>query len=162
MFTLNATVRCIALITSIATLPMAVPTLQGSTPADDKEMRDYRLTMDKVQKYVAAATAMRADAKSSQCLKENNVSAAPTLDAFEKKFNNCPSAVAHVKDAGLAPREMMVMTAVLVGGVMMAGMKKAGQLPKYPAFISPENAAFIEKNAEKLAPMLQPLMKPEK
>jgi hypothetical protein len=162
MFTLSAAVRRVALSTLVATLSTAIPPLQGGTPADDKEMRDYRLTMDKVRKYVAAATAMQADAKTSQCLKENEAGAAPTLDAFEKKFNNCPGAAARVKEAGLAPREMMVMTAVLLGGVMMAGMKKAGQLTKYPAFISPENAAFIEKNSEKLAPMLQPLMKSEK
>jgi hypothetical protein len=44
----------------------------------------------------------------------------------------------------------------------MAGMKKAGQTPKYPDFISPENAAFFEKNADTLEPMLQPLMKSER
>jgi hypothetical protein len=41
------------------------PALQGGTPTDDKEMRDYRLTIDKVQKFVAAATAIQADAKAS-------------------------------------------------------------------------------------------------
>jgi hypothetical protein len=164
MFTLNARARSLALFTSIATLSIALPPLQGGTPADDKEMRDYRLTMDKAQKYVAALTAIQADAKSTQCpkeLKKNDLKAAPTLDAFEKKFTSCPGAVAHVKEAGLAPREIMIMSTVLLGGAMLAGVKKAGQLKEYPAFISPENAAFLEKNAEKLGPMLEPLMKSE-
>jgi soluble cytochrome b562 len=73
MFTLSAAVRRVALSTLVATLSTAIPPLQGGTPADDKEMRDYRLTMDKVRKYVAAATAMQADAKTSQCLKETRL-----------------------------------------------------------------------------------------
>ena len=101
MFILNTALRSIALPTLLATLSMAVTPLRAGTPADDKEMRDYRLTMEKVQKYVTAATAIQADSKATRCMKENELSSAPSLDAFEKKFNNCPSAVAIVKGAGL-------------------------------------------------------------
>ncbi len=162
MFILNTALRSIALPTLLATLSMAVTPLRAGTPADDKEMRDYRLTMEKVQKYVTAATAIQADSKASQCMKENELGKAPSLDAFEKKFNNCPSAVAIVKGAGLAPRELMVISAVLLSGMMLVGMKKAGQIQKYPPSISPENAAFLEKNADKIGPMIQPLMKSDK
>jgi hypothetical protein len=40
-------------------------------------MRDYQLTMDKVRKYAAAA--MQADAKTSQCPREDDVGTALTL-----------------------------------------------------------------------------------
>jgi hypothetical protein len=72
---------------------MAVPPLAAGTSADDEEMRDYRLTMDKLRKFVAVGTALQADSK-------RNSAAAP-------------GAVARVKEAGMAPREVRVMTAVL-------------------------------------------------
>jgi hypothetical protein len=42
---------------------MAVPPLAAGTSADDEEMRDYRLTMDKLRKFVAVGTALQADSK---------------------------------------------------------------------------------------------------
>ena len=41
---------------------------------------------------------------------------------------------------------------------MFVGMKKAGNIKEYPSSISPENAAFIEQNYDKLQGMLAPLM----
>jgi hypothetical protein len=49
--------------------------------------------------------AMQADTKTSRYFDENEVGAAPTLDALEKKFHKGPGAVASVKAAGLAPRD---------------------------------------------------------
>jgi len=125
---------------------------------DTKEIRDYRLNMDVVQKYIRAFNIATGDAAAKKCFDNNPPGNAPTLDAGEKLMNACPAAIADLKTAGIKPREFLIVTAALIGDFMMVGMKKSGTIKEYPAAaISPENAAFIEQNYDKLQTMLAPL-----
>jgi hypothetical protein len=136
-------------------------TAQSRAKKDDpdvKEIRDYRLSMDIVDRYVRAVKSTIADPAAKKCFENNSPGNAPNLDAGEKIINACPSAVADLKTAGLKPREFLIVTAALIGDFMFVGMKKAGNIKEYPSSISPENAAFIEQNYDKLQGMLAPLM----
>jgi hypothetical protein len=124
---------------------------------DIKEIRDYRLNMDVIQRYIKAFKIASTDPGAKKCFDNNPPGNAPTLDAGEKIMNTCPPAIADLKTAGIKPREFLIVTAALIGDFMAVGMKKSGTIKQYPSSISPENAAFIEQNYEKLQSMLEPL-----
>jgi len=135
-------------------------TAQSRAKKDDpdlKEIRDYRLSMDIVEHYIRAVKSGSADPAAKKCFDNNPPGNAPSLDAGEKIINACPAAVADLKAAGIKPREFLIVTAALIGDVMAVGMKKAGTIKEYPASISPENAAFVAQNYDKLQAMLAPL-----
>ena len=135
-------------------------TAQSRAKKDDpdvKEIRDYRLSMDVIERYIRAVKSGMADPAAKKCFDNNPPGNAPSLDAGEKIINACPAAVADLKTAGVKPREFLIVTAGLIGDVMAVGMKKAGTIKEYPASISPENAAFVEQNYDKLQGMLAPL-----
>lgn len=157
MLFLNAVVRSIAASTLIATLAMAVPPPPGDKPLtpDLQEVRDYRLTMDKAQKFVATYKAL-ADAKSLQCVEDNKNGA---LNEVEKNLGKCPGAVAIIKRTGLTPREMVVVQAALAGCLLAAAAKKEVPGYKVSSFFSPENMAFVEKNYQTLDALTKPLAK---
>ena len=152
--------RTVALFSSLLLAAFSV-TAQSHAKKDDpdlKEIRDFRLSMDIVERYVRAFKIATADAGAKKCFDNNPPGNAPTLDAGEKIVNACPPAVADLKTAGLKPREFLIVTAALIGDIMAVGMKKQGTIKEYPSSISPENAAFIEQNYDKLQTMLAPLM----
>lgn len=124
---------------------------------DTKEIRAYRLNMDVIQRYVTAIKTVGNDPGAKKCFENNSPGDARSLDAGEKIINSCPPGVAALKTAGLKPREFMIVTAALIGDVMAVGMKKSGTIKEYPASISPENAAFVEQNFDKIQTMLAPL-----
>ena len=124
---------------------------------DLKEMRDYRLSMDNIQKYVTAFKALSSD-PTATCLKDNPPGNAKTLAEGDKIIANCGHAAADIRGAGLKPHEFMVMTGALLGDVMTVQMKKQGTIKSYPDTISPENAAFLEQNYDKVQAVLGPLM----
>jgi len=66
--------------------------------------------------------------------------------------------VADINAAAIKPREFLIVTGALIGDFMAVGMKKSGTIKEYPASISPENAAFVEQNYDKLQSMLTPVM----
>lgn len=132
------------------------PARKTDTP-DLKEIRDYRLNMDVIQKYIRAVKTGTNDPAAKKCFENKSPGNAPTIDAGEKIINTCPAAVADLAAAGLKPREFIVITGALIGDFMAVSMKKNGAIKEYPATISPENAAFIEQNYDKIQAMLTPL-----
>jgi hypothetical protein len=135
-------------------------TAQSHKKADSpdlQEIRGYRLSMDVVERYVKAAQSAVNDAAAKKCFENDSPGSAPTLDAGEKVLNSCPAAVAHLNAAGLKPREFLIVTVALIGDFMAVTMKKNGAIKEYPASISPENAAFVEQNYEKLQALLAPV-----
>lgn len=119
---------------------------------DLKEIRDYRLNMDVITRYVDAMKKVTADPGVKKC--GDISSGAGTLDAGEKNLNACAPATAILRAANLKSREFIVLTGALMGDMMAVGMKKQGAIKQYPTSLSPENAAFIEQNYAKLQAML--------
>jgi hypothetical protein len=50
------------------------------------------------------------------------------------------------------------MTGTLMGATMAVGMKTQGQLKEIPPSVSPENAAFVEQNYDKINASMTKLM----
>ena len=73
-----------------------------------------------------------------------------------KRLRACPGAAAILKTARIKPREFMVITGALFSDFIAVGLKRHGSAKEYPATISPENAAFIDQNFDKLQAMMAP------
>jgi hypothetical protein len=156
--------RCFVLLSAMAVaagLMTAQPPKKADSP-DLKEIREYRLNLDVVQRFAQSFKTINADGAAKKCFENDAPGNAPSLDAGEKLIMACPPAVADLKKAGLKPREFLIVTASLLGGFMAVGMKKSGTIKEYPDSISPENAAFIEQNYDKLQKVLAPVMADDK
>ena len=155
------TFRLLVSVAVGAALMAAAPQAKKNADSDPdiREIRDYRLSMDALQKFANAYKAMMADSKAQACFKDSPPGNEKSLDLGEKKLNECPAAVADIKAAGLKPREFLVLTAQILGDMMAVELKKAGQIKAYPAdTVSAENAAFLDQNYDKMKALLAPMM----
>jgi len=160
--TLRRTVASIAALLFAAGAAVAQSSAKKVDSADLKEIRDYRLNMDNVQKFVRVVKAGMNDEGAKKCFHDNEPGNAQSLDAGEKVINSCPAAVTLLKANGLKPREFLVALAAIIGDFTAVSMKKSGAIKEYPPAILPENAAFIEQNYDKLQAMLAPLQGDDK
>jgi len=138
--------------------PHATPP-RGNPPddADSREYRNYRLTLESVNKFVAASKALvKLSHDNPELEKQMEAqSDARTIDEAVKTTEKYPAVTAAIKSAGLTTRDFVVMTGTLMGAQMAVGMKKQGQIKQYPPSVSPENAAFVEQNWDKLNAMMR-------
>jgi len=148
-------------LTLLALAAAAVASPQARKRANDpdmREIRDYRLSLDKIQHYIDASKAMQKDPAAAACFKDKPPGNQATIDLGQKQIEGCPAAVADLKAAGLTPREFLVLTGSLIGSVFAMEMKRQGTIKQYPDSVSPENAAFLDQNYEKIKAMVAPLM----
>ena len=109
----------------------------------------------KVDKLVVATEALRKLADPTPSLKqrmEGDSDNNQTIDQKVKYFDtNFPQATAVVHSSGLTTREYVLVSLAFLNDVMIVGMKKQGIIKEYPAnAITPENAAFVEQNFDRL------------
>jgi len=134
----------------------------GPASADLAEARQYRLTMEKVQQFVATTVALHKLRESDPDLKKrmdaeksDNETMSQEASDLEQHF---PQVAELVRKQGITPREYIVMFVALISDVSMVGMKRQGEIKEYPPdSITPENAAFIEQNYDKLTQALSVL-----
>jgi len=153
---LAATITCIA----VFALSQASPAVSQSGHAGDNNtdliaIRQYRLTMDKVEKLAAAMDAVNKLVASDPSLRkrmEGGSDSDQTIDQKVRSFDaSFPQLTAVVHSNGLTTREYVMVSLAFLNDVMIVGMKKQGMIKEYPAnAITPENAAFVEQNFDKL------------
>jgi hypothetical protein len=150
-------VALVSAILSLAPFAKSAPLTGGphDNDPDVLEIRQYRLTMDKVEKAAAATEQVSALMASKPDLKkkadaENDDDA--TIDQKAKRFDTqFPEATAIIHKNGLSTREYIVVSLALFNDMMMVGMKMQGAIKEYPPnSVTPENAAFIEQNFDRL------------
>lgn len=153
-----------ALFRSLALMGLAIVTA-GMMPAqylfkkkDLKEVRDYRLDMVVIQRYIQALRNVSGDPAARKCFGDYPPGIASTLNAGENLINACPSALAGLRTAGIKPREFFILTKALTEDYTTVLLKRNGIYKQYPDSISPENAAFIEQNFDTVGDLLAPMM----
>jgi hypothetical protein len=166
MFNLSGKVRGLVgllILAGASTLMMGqgAPPEQRQNDPELAEIRNYRLTMPKIDKYAAITDGMaglvQAHPELEKALESTHDSNEPkniaeTVRQFETKF---PQGVALIKKQGMTTREYVVLSFALLNDVMIVGMKKSGQLKAYPAnSITSENNSFVEQNFDKLNKIL--------
>ena len=131
---------------------------QASDP-DQAEMTGFRLTMDNLDKFATASTGMLKYRKEKQSLEDSmsNDADARTISGMVRTVEKYPALVSVIKNAGLSVRDYSVMSGTLVTSAMAVGMKKQGLIPQIPPTVSAENAAFVDKNYDKIEALMKTL-----
>ena len=145
------------------TSPAAGKRTRPDTP-DMAEMRNYRLSMAKVDKFAAASQSLVALSKSNPAMKSamQGGMGAKTMDEGVKLMESkYPEAAAAIQKSGLNVREYFLISVTLMTTTMVAGMKKQGQkMDQLPSTVSPENVAFVEQNYPRIEKLLNGLSGP--
>ena len=157
-------------LTLVATGAMMVVAAQAGKAAggdpDAAEVYNYHLTMDKIQKAAAATDAINKYLAANPAVKsqmDGEDNSGKTIDQQAKILDTkYPQAAAIIKSNGLTTREDILVTRVFITGVMFVGMKKQGAIKDYPPnSLSPQNAAFLEQNFDKLQGLAGKMMPPQ-
>lgn len=131
---------------------------KSSDDADQKELYNYSLSMDKVQKLAAATKALEPLAKQHPEI-QNDHDDAKSIDAMAQKFQKYPDAVGALAKNGLTPREYIVGMMASVQTIMAVGMKKSGTIKDYPPeiykTISKANLDFAEQHWDEFQKLAQ-------
>jgi hypothetical protein len=153
---------CLALLALAPPLHAMAQAQPGDNSPDLAEARKYTLTMDKVQKLIAAFDAVNKLTAANPALKAKmDADSGPslTIDQRAKNIDTAfPQVAAAIHAQGLTTREFIVVSIAFINDVTFVGMKKSGMIKDYPPnSVTPENAAFVEANFDKLQQMGQKL-----
>jgi hypothetical protein len=123
--------------------------------AEQKEVANFRLSKDKLNKYEAAVKAYDKLVAANPGLKkqmdtESGANDHNTVAGSVAVIEKHPPVVDAIKSAGLSTREYVVMTYALINTDMAVGMKKKGMIKEYPASVSPANVTFVEQNYSRI------------
>jgi hypothetical protein len=124
--------------------------------AEKNEVKNFVLTADKLDKYAEAVKAIRKVQKDDPALKkqmddDNSKNPSNTIAGSVATIEKYPPVVNALKSAGLTPRDFFVMTYTLINSAAAVHMKKAGAITEYPDSVLPDNAAFVEKNYDRIS-----------
>lgn len=120
--------------------------------SDAKEIFNYTLTMNKVQKTSTATNALNQLAKSHPEL--NNVSQSKTIDGILQSLQRYPDAVAIINRSGLSPREYVDCLMTVMQSGIAVSFKKSGTFKEYPPellrTVSKANLDFTEQHWDQI------------
>jgi hypothetical protein len=122
--------------------------------AEKNEVKNFVLTSDKLDKYAAAVNAIRKVQKDDPALKkkmddDNAKNPSNTIADSVANIEKYPTVANALKDAGLPPRDFVVMTYTLINAAAEVQRKKAGTTQD-PDSALPENVTFVEKNYDRI------------
>jgi len=159
----------LSLCLAFLTVPFALQA-RAQSPADNNpdliEVRKYTLSMDKMEKLVAATQALNQYVAAHPAVKQKMDAGSSdnlSLDQKSKYFDaNFPEAVAIIQQNGLSSREYIVVSLAFINDFSFVAMKRQGTLRDYPPnSITAENATFVDANFDKLQAMSQKLTPPD-
>jgi hypothetical protein len=157
--------RRLAALLALVLAAVIPASAQSVLPANNSdpdlvEVRNYPLTMDKVEKLAAAVDALNQLETANPALK-SKMDAEPaddqTIDAKVRSLDTrFPEAADVVHQNGLTSRDYIVVSLAFLNDVAFVSMRRQGTLHSYPpGSITPENAAFVESNYDKLQQLSQ-------
>ena len=124
--------------------------------AEKNEVKNFVLTSDKLDKYADAVKAIRKVQKDDPALKkqmddDNSKNPSNSISGSVATIEKYPPVVNALKSVGLSPRDFFVMTYTLINSAAAVHMKKVGAIKEYPDSVLPDNAAFVEKNYDRIS-----------
>jgi hypothetical protein len=121
--------------------------------ADQKELYNYVLTLDKIRSIAAINKSFEELAKKNPGLKDKEGDA-KNLDEMAQKLQKYPEVVAVIEKNGMKTREFAVATMSLLQVGMVVGFKKSGTYKEYPPemlkLVSKQNLAFAEEHWDEI------------
>jgi hypothetical protein len=145
---------CFFLIASVAAAVQA-PAEKASAEAEKKDVKNFVLTTDKLDKYEAAVKAINKVQKDNPAIKkqmddEDSRNPSNTIVGSVALIEKYPPIANAIKGAGLTPHDFVVMTYTLINSAAAVQMKKVGTIKEYPDSVLPENISFVDKNYERI------------
>lgn len=124
--------------------------------AEKNEVKNFVLTADNLDKYAAAVKGIRKVQKDDPVLKkqmddDNSRNPNNTIAGSVATIEKYPPVVDALKNAGLPPRDFVVMTYTLINSAAAVQMRKSGAIKEYPDSVLPDNASFVEKNYDRIS-----------
>lgn len=146
--------------TSSATTAAGTPAPTASAGNELNDITQYRLSMDKIDKYIAAQRNVALKAKNlspaekaaMEARNENgDANTDASLDDMQKKIDSEPLMKSAIQDAGLSTREFVMITMSMMQSGMAAGVLKLRPKDNQDSLIramqaSPENVKFYQDN----------------
>ena len=145
---------CFFLIAGVAAAAQT-PDEKASPEAEKKDVKNFVLTADKLDKYEAAVKAINKVQKDNPAIKKQmddedsrnpNITIAGSVALIEKY----PPIANAIKGAGLTPHDFVVMTYTLINSAAAVQMKKVGTIKEYPDTVLPENISLVDKNYDRI------------
>ena len=145
---------CFFLVAGVAAAAQT-PDEKASAEAEKKDVKNFVLTADKLDKYEAAVKAIYKVQKDNPAIKkqmDDEDSRNPSITvagsvAMIEKYTPIANAI---KGAGLTPRDFVVMTYTLINAAAAVQMKKVGTIKEYPDTVLPENISLVDKNYDRI------------
>jgi hypothetical protein len=145
---------------SAAAAAAEAPAPAASSDNELKDITKYRLSMDKIDKYIAAQRNIALKAKNlspaekaaMEARNDNgDANADASLDDMQKKIDSEPLMKSAIQDAGLSTREFVMITMSMMQSGMAAGVLKLRPKDNQDSLIhamqaSPENVKFYQDN----------------
>jgi hypothetical protein len=138
----------------LLSLVLAFPALAADSsasadnPADEQALRDYQLSVGKVEKLCRVGERMREYVKTHPEEKHSDIMKGKTLDDSVKAIEARPEVMAMLKAAGVTPREFMLGTLTMMQATMMVSMRAQYPEAKTPDNINPNNVELVQRHPE--------------
>jgi hypothetical protein len=145
---------CFFLITGMAAAAQT-PDEKASAEAEKKDVKNFVLTTDRLDKYEAAVKAIYKVQKENPAIKkqmddEDSQNPSITISGSIALIEKYPPIANAIKGAGLTPHDFVVMTYSLINAAAAVQMKKVGTIKEYPDTVLPENISFVDKNYDRI------------
>ena len=138
----------------LAGAALAQPRKRGVDDAEQKELHDYVLTMDKINKMAAVTKAFQDYAKRHPEVNSDKNSDSKSLDDMVQKIQKLPEAQAILAKNGMSARDYAVGFFSLMQASIAVGAKKSGAYKDYPPemlkLVTPANLAFVEQHFDEI------------
>ncbi len=156
-------VTVLALSLAIVLSPVAagaqVRSRSSSTDADQKELFDYTLSIEKIQKLGSVLKTF--NQMSAQHPELQSGDSGGSISATTAKIQQYPEAVAVLTRNGLTAREYIVGSMTLIQAGMAVGFKRAGTYKEYPPdmlkIVSRPNLTFVEQHFDEITKIVPAL-----
>jgi hypothetical protein len=145
------------------------PGVERGGPADPSrdearaaaEVRDYRLTMDRVRRYADATEAFYRRAAADPGLRARmDAMGEPdteTIDQTADHIGSVPEWRREIERAGLTPRDYVLTMASLTAAAVHVGMREFGWEGEQSEWASDHNIAFFEENRAEIERVMERL-----
>ena len=145
---------CFFLIAGVAAAAQT-PDEKASAEAEKKDVKNFVLTADKLDKYEAAVKAINKVQKDNPAIKkqmddEDSRNPSITVAGSVAMIEQYTPIANAIKGAGLTPRDFVVMTYTLINAAAAVQMKKVGTIKEYPDTVLPENISLVDKNYDRI------------
>jgi hypothetical protein len=159
---IHAVAAAIAILVGAASLSAAQGDngMNQDTP-DMKELREYQLTADKLNRFESAAKAYQKMMKDNPGLEDKlraasgNNSGPNTIAQSTAALDKFPQLTGAIKPFGFSSHEYIVMAYELMNAYSYAEVKKGDPSAPMPLSVSAANAAFASNNYARVQALMQ-------